>query len=107
MTKTLTRICLVCLCCLFVGCAAQSPAGGGAAAPAAAPAADGFAIPAAPAGMLLGASYVSALNESCYELLPASGSFEPAQALCLRGGTWHTVPPVRAPLPGKMPGPAR
>lgn len=99
MNKILLWMSLVCLSCFFVGCTARSTPGQ-AAAGQTSPAQP---APIAPPGMQLGAPYTSGLNEPCYELLPVAGSFEPPQALCLRGQAWQTVPPVQTALPGKAP----
>ena len=57
--------------------------------------------------MRLGAPYISALNESCYELIPLGGTLEPTQALCLRDNRWQTAPSVLTVLPGRIPAPIR
>ena len=50
--------------------------------------------PMPPAGMRLGAQYVSGLNEPCYELYPADGALAQPQALCMRKGNWEVVPAI-------------
>ncbi len=99
MNKISLMVTLVCLGCALAGCAARPAPGESAAAGGvfAGPA------PAPPAGTRLGAPYVSALNEPCYELLPAAGPFDPPQALCLRGRAWEVAPSVLAVLPGRIP----
>lgn len=50
------------------------------------------AAAAVPPGMRLGAPYVSALGENCYEVLPAADAVAPARALCLHGQSWALLP---------------
>lgn len=95
MKKILFYLQIVCICCFFAGCVARQSSGGGAAASTESVPAES----AIPAGMRLGPAYVSALNESCYELVPVNNPFIPPQALCLRGRTWEVLPSVLTAIP--------
>ena len=55
--------------------------------------------PAAPAGMRLGARYISALNEPCYEAYPESIAVSRPQAYCLRGDNWTLLPQIYLTVP--------
>ena len=58
--------------------------------------------PPAPQGMAIGQFYVSALNESCYELIPVNYSDVP-QAICQRGTGWEVISSVLAQTPRTLP----
>lgn len=95
------RILILCCCLsLAAGCAtggAERPRGSGAR-----PASDQApqSDPVPPAGMRLGARYMSGLNEPCYELYPVDGALAQPQALCLRNGNWETFPAIFMHVPG-------
>lgn len=101
MNTRLMLTAAVCACLLLGGCAAKNVAGN--------EGADSgeslrvAAAPQAPQGMRLGAPYLSALNEQCYELFSESGPAESAQAVCLREGAWERLSPIYMDLPGRRP----
>ena len=83
--------------CLTLGCAAgysDSPASQTAVAGEARE-----ADPVPPSGMRLGAMYMSALNEPCYELYPISGELAQPQAYCRRNGSWDVIPAIFENVP--------
>ena len=95
MNKTVILLSIL-LCCLAPGCAPKET-GHGTGGPLATASS---AYPDAPPGMSIGNGYISALNEQCYELLPAGGMGEASGAACLRGRTWTVLSPIFASLPG-------
>ena len=103
MSKRYFLAVLVCLSCVLAGCGSHTGPEGSAEGSAAI----SGTVPSVPSGMRLGAAYISALNESCYELTPLSGTLEPTQALCLRDNRWQTAPSVLTVLPGRFPVPIR
>ncbi len=105
MKKTALYLGGACLLCLFSGCA---PAGQGtgysAGNPTERPARlSGFdqsgAAQNLPRGMSLGAPYVSALGEPCYEALPENAPAGAGQAVCLRQKEWELLPPIYMTMP--------
>jgi hypothetical protein len=52
------------------------------------------APPAPPDELRLGASYISALNELCYEAFALDGSSARPRAYCQRSGSWLLLPDV-------------
>lgn len=54
------------------------------------------APPNAPPAMQLGEAYLSALGESCYKVLPMSGTATSVHGLCLRDGAWIALTPIYA-----------
>ena len=56
-------------------------------------------IPSAPEGMRLGAPYLSALNEQCFEAYPADAPSSQPQAMCARDGGWTLLPAIYLSLP--------
>ena len=52
-----------------------------------------------PLGMLLGAPYISALGESCYEVTTGQPPASPGRALCLRQQGWELLPPIYMDIP--------
>lgn len=49
--------------------------------------------------MRLGHSYVSALNEPCYEAYPVYGGGSQPQAYCQRAGSWMLLPNIYMTVP--------
>lgn len=94
-TKFLSLFCL-CLLLSVAGCATGSDSSSGVNASPAGQAQ--VTEPEAPAGTRLGAHYMSALNEPCYEVHSADGSAS-TQALCLRKGSWELVPGIFMNVP--------
>ena len=72
-------------------------------------AADPSILPVAPDGLRLGAFYVSALNEACYEAFPLHSPSAQPRAYCLRSASWlllpdiYPDPPYAAPQRETMP----
>ncbi len=52
-----------------------------------------------PPGTRLGAPYISALGESCYEVASEQTPAPPGQALCLRQQGWELLPPIHMDIP--------
>jgi hypothetical protein len=57
------------------------------------------APPAPPEGLRLGAFYVSALNEECYEAFPLDGPSARPRAYCRRSASWLLLPDIYPDLP--------
>ena len=57
------------------------------------------AVKSVPAGMRLGAPYISALGESCYEVIAEHAPASPGQALCFRQQRWELLPPIYMNIP--------
>ncbi len=57
------------------------------------------AMAAIPPEMRLGAPYVSALGESCYQVLSAADAVTPVRAICLRGQIWTLLPLIYMDTP--------
>lgn len=84
-------------CCFFgllAGCAADGERNVPVVTPDSSVADETIAASHVPSGMQMGPFYVSALNEGCYELIPAGGGSSQIQALCQRGETWVVMPKI-------------
>ena len=93
--KILPIVWLLCLLCLVSGCIAArrgSP-------PLPAEQQEDGAPQSVPPGMRLGASYISALGESCYEVLAGQAPAPGGRALCLRQRGWELLPPIYMDMP--------
>ena len=49
--------------------------------------------------MRLGASYISALGEDCYEVIAEQAPAPPGRALCLRQRGWELLPSIYMDIP--------
>jgi hypothetical protein len=95
-THSLSFCILVFSLCLCVSCA---PKGSGGAGDTAERASSSNEIVAPPAGMRLGAQYISALGEQCYEVFPQVGAASQSRAYCLQSGMWTLLPDIFMTVP--------
>ena len=93
--KTLPIVWLLCSLCLVSGCSAARH--GSTALPAEQQ--ENGAPQSVPPGMRLGAPYISALGENCYEVISGQTPAPPGQALCLRQRGWELLPPIYMDIP--------
>lgn len=96
MQNILLRVLCGCLVCLLAGCVARRPAVSHNSDP---QTVQIEALSSAPAGMRLGAAYISALNEPCYEAFVENSPSTLPQAYCQRKGVWTLLPCIYMSVP--------
>ncbi|MDL2267359.1 hypothetical protein LJC46_05155 [Desulfovibrio sp. OttesenSCG-928-G15] len=94
-------LCLLCCIALLLasGCVAKRVKRGGEQSPDKVVEELSFSAATPPEGMRLGQSYVSALNEPCYEAFPVYGATPQPQAYCQRAGGWTLLPNMYMTVP--------